>query len=231
MVEMPSIDKLKAMTIVSEEESEQEEKLPANSTISRDSIIESQREKNLRAISKNEDFQKASLMNDMRAVGAKLQEEENETWQHELENEYKQYELKKYKETLDYKTKKEKHIVKEKVKAEVAKQKYDIALARYGYLYKPQLKQICDDNGNPVLDKDGNPVTTVIPAKDFTPNKFINKTKELVNFYANLSDEIKKAIWVTLKLILIVGGIAVVGVALKMLVDWLVSAGVLNIAI
>lgn len=231
MVEMPSIDKLKAMTIVSEEESEQEEKLPANSTISRDSIIESQREKNLRAISKNEDFQKASLMNDMRAVGAKLQEEENETWQHELENEYKQYELKKYKETLDYKTKKEKHIVKEKVKAEVAKQKYDIALARYGYLYKPQLKQICDDNGNPVLDKDGNPVTTVIPAKDFTPNKFINKTKELVNFYANLSDEIKKAIWVTCKLFLVVGVIAAIGVALKALVDWLVSAGVLNIAI
>ena len=231
MVEMPSIDKLKAMTIVSEEEPEQEEKLPANSTISRDSIIESQREKNLRAISKNEDFQKASLMNDMRAVGAKLQEEENETWQHELENEYKQYELKKYKETLDYKTKKEKHIVKEKVKAEVAKQKYDIALARYGYLYKPQLKQICDDNGNPVLDKDGNPVTTVIPAKDFTPNKFINKTKELVNFYANLSDEIKKAICVTLKLVLIIGGIAIVGVGLKMLVDWLVGAGVLNIAI
>lgn len=231
MVEMPSIDKLKAMTIVSEEESEQEEKLPANSTISRDSIIESQREKNLRAISKNEDFQKASLMNDMRAVGAKLQEEENETWQHELENEYKQYELKKYKETLDYKTKKEKHIVKEKVKAEVAKQKYDIALARYGYLYKPQLKQICDENGNPVLDKDGNPVTTVIPAKDFTPNKFINKTKELVNFYANLSDEIKKAIWVTCKLFLVVGVIAAIGVALKALVDWLVSAGVLNIAI
>lgn len=218
------------MTIVSEEEPEQEEKIPANSTISRDSIIESQREKNLRAISKNEDFQKASLMNDMRSVGAKLQEEENETWQHELKNEYKQYELKKLKETLDYKTKKEKHIVKEKVKAEVAKQKYDIALARYGYLYKPQLKQICDDNGNPVLDKDGNPVTTVIPAKDFTPNKFINKTKELVNFYANLSDEIKKAIWVTCKFILFVGVVAIVGVGLKMLIDWLVSVGVLNIA-
>lgn len=230
MVEMPSIDELKALTNVSEEEPEQEEKIPANSTISRDSIIESQREKNLRAISKNEDFQKASLMNDMRSVGAKLQEEENETWQHELKNEYKQYELKKLKETLDYKTKKEKHIVKEKVKAEVAKQKYDIALARYGYLYKPQLKQICDDNGNPVLDKDGNPVTTVIPAKDFTPNKFINKTKELVNFYANLSDEIKKAIWVTCKFILFVGVVAIVGVGLKMLIDWLVSVGVLNIA-
>lgn len=230
MVEMPSIDELKALTNVSEEEPEQEEKIPENSTISRDSIIESQREKNLRAISNNEDFQKTSLMNDMRAVGAKLQEEENKTWEHELKNEYKQYELKKFKEALDYKTKKEKHIVKEKVKAEVAKQKYDIALARYGYLYKPQLKQICDDNGNPVLDKDGNPVTTVIPAKDFTPNKFINKTKELVNFYANLSDEIKKAIWVTCKFILFVGVVAIVGVGLKMLIDWLVSVGVLNIA-
>lgn len=227
MFEMTSIDKLKSMVVANEEEAKEEK--ASDITISRDSIIESQRAKNLRAISKNEDFQKASLMNDMRAVGAKMQEEENATLQHELENEYKQYELKKLKETLDYKTKKEKHIVKEKVKAEVAKQKYDIALARYGYLYKPQVKQLCDDNGEPVLDKDGNPITITVPSKDFTPNKFINKTKELVNFYDNLSDEIKKAIWVTLKITLVLGLIVGIGFGLKALIGWLAQSGALAV--
>lgn len=227
MFEMTSIDDLKSMIVANEEEAKEEK--ASNAAISRDSIIESQREKNLRAISKNEDFQKASLMNDMRAVGAKLQEEENETWERELENEHKQYELKKFKETLDYKTKKEKHIVKEKVKAEVAKQKYDIALARYGYLYKPQVKQLCDDNGEPVLDKDGNPITITVPSKDFTPNKFINKTKELVNFYDNLSDEIKKAIWVTLKIALALGLIVGIGFGLKALIGWLAQSGALAV--
>ena len=227
MLEMPSVDDIKALATVKEEQPKKEEVVPVGD-ISRESIIADQHKKNLAAIAENEDFKKVALSNDLRSVGAKLQAEENQTWNDELENDYKRYELSKKKEALDYKTKLEKNIVKEEVKAEVANKKYSVALARYGYLYKSQTKPVLDKNGDPVLDENGKPVTTTIPAKDFTPNKFINKTKELVAFYDNLSDEIKKVIWVSFKLVLV--GLGIVGLYFggKALVNWLESVGILN---
>ena len=227
MLEMPSVDDIKALATVKEEQPKKEVVVPADD-ISRESIIADQHKKNLAVIAENEAFQKVALSNDLRSVGAKLQAEENQTWNDELENEYKRYELSKKKEALDYKTKLEKNIVKDEVKAEVANKKYSVALARYGYLYKSQTKPVLDKNGDPVLDENGKPVTTTIPAKDFTPNKFINKTKELVAFYDNLSDEIKKVIWVSFKLLLV--GLGIVGLYFggKALINWLESVGILN---
>ena len=227
MLEMPSVDELKTLVEVSDKVEDKENLVPTT-TISDDSIIEEQHKKNLAAIAQNEEFKRASMTNDMRAVGAKLQKAENDTWDAELANEYKRYELNKRKEALDYKTKLEKNITKEQVKAEVANKKYDVALARYGYLYKPQVKQILDENGEPILDENGKPMTKVIPAKDFTPNKFINKTKELVNFYDNLSSQVKKAIWVSLKLVLVAGGIVALVFGFKALIGYLEQAGILN---
>lgn len=166
-----------------------------------DDIIGDQRKANLKAISKSDNFLRKSLEVDARTVNAELDKQANKTLDTEIQNEYKQYELKKLKEKLDYKTKLEKNIAKQEVKAEVAQKKYDIALKRYGYLYKPTVKQIVGDDGNPILDENGKPLTTVVPSKDFTPNKFINKTKELANYYDNLSDTAKKVIWSTIKFI------------------------------
>lgn len=227
MLEMPSVDDIKALATVKEEQPKKEAVVPVGD-ISRESIIADQHKKNLSVIAENEAFQKVALSNDLRSVGAKLQAEENQTWSDELENEYKRYELSKKKEALDYKTKLEKNIVKEEVKAEVANKKYSVAFARYGYLYKSQTKPVLDENGDPILDENGKPVTTTVPAKDFTPNKFINKTKELVVFYDNLSDEIKKVIWVSLKLVAV--GLGIVGLYFggKALVGWLESIGILN---
>ena len=226
MIEMPSIDEFKALA-TAEDVAKKEEIVPVED-ISGDKIIEKQRKKNLAAIAQNENFQKAAMMNDLRSVGAKLQKQENNTWDEELENDYKRYELSKKKEALDYKTKLEKNIVKEQVKAEVSQKKYEVALARYGYLYKQQTKPVLDANGDPVVDENGKPVMQVIPAKDFTPNKFINKTKELVAFYDNLSDQVKKAIGVTFKLFLIAGGLTLLYFGIKAGINWLSTIGVLN---
>lgn len=191
-------------------------------------IIGDQRKENLKAISQSSEFLRKSLEVDSRTVNAELDKQANITLDTEIQNEYKQYELKKLKEKLDYKTKLEKTISKQEVKAEVAQKKYDIALKRYGYLYKPTVKQIMDENGNPLLDENGNPITTIVPSKDFTPNKFINRTKELANYYANLSDTAKKVIWTTVKFVLFASAGSLVVWGLVAIFKRLATSGVLG---
>ena len=177
-------------------------------------IIEAQRAENLRKISESDVFKKKSAEVDVRKVNADLDKDANEVLSDELKNELDQYEIKKRKQALDYKQKLEKNVVKEEVKAEIASKRYETALKRYGYLYKPVYKDALDESGNPLLDEEGNKIKILVPNKDFTPNKFINRSKELANWYDNLSDTIKKAIWTTVKMSLFVG--------LGSLVIWLI---------
>lgn len=192
-----------------------------------ESVIEEQRQKNYAQIAKNEEFQKRSTEIDARAVGAKLDKDDNEAYQQELENQYARYELDKKKEALDYRMKLERKTTKEKVKADVAIIKRETALKRYGYLYKPTRKEVLDENGNPMKDEDGNIIYQEIPAKDFTPSKFINQTREFTNWYNNLSTSMQKLIKTTLKIVFF-GGLAALVVWLAVTgVKWLVDSGVL----
>ena len=192
-----------------------------------ESVIEAQRQINYERISENKDFQERSAVIDTRAVGAKLDKADNETYQQELENQYARYELDKKKEALDYRMKLERKTTKEKVKADVAEVKRAIALQRYGYLYKPTKKEVLDADGNTVKDENGNVVYQEIPAKDFTPSKFINWTKEFANWYGNLSKSMQNVIKTTLK-ILFFGGIAALliwGAVTGF--KWLIDSGIL----
>lgn len=233
MIEMTDFDKLKQ---------EQEQKIADEKSLSIqnanfpevasekktvESVIEEQRQKNYAQIAKNEEFQKRSTEIDARAVGAKLDKDDNEAYQQELENQYARYELDKKKEALDYRMKLERKTTKEKVKADVAIIKRETALKRYGYLYKPTRKEVLDENGNPMKDEDGNIVYQEIPAKDFTPSKFINQTREFTNWYNNLSTSMQKLIKTTLKIVFF-GGLAALVVWLAVTgVKWLVDSGVL----
>lgn len=170
-----------------------------------ESVIEEQRQKNYSEIAKNEKFQKRSTEIDARTVGAKLDKDDNEAYKQELENQYARYELDKKKEALDYRMKLERKTTKEKVKADVAEVKREIALQRYGYLYKPTKKEVLDADGNTVKDENGNVVYQEIPAKDFTPSKFINWTKEFANWYGNLSKSMQNVIKTTLKILFFCG--------------------------
>lgn len=156
-----------------------------------DDIVTKQRKKDLEAIAQNEQFQKQSLDINMRDVGAQLLQRQNEIEDKELRNELDRYRLKKEKEKLDYRTKKEKNIVREEVKADVFEKKLEVAEKRYGYLYEKE-----------------NDETKSMKYKNFTINKFVNRTKEFSNWYKSLSAEVRKIIWTTVKTFLIVGGIA-----------------------
>lgn len=192
-----------------------------------ESVIEEQRQKNYAEIAKSEKFQKRSTEIDARTVGAKLDKDDNEAYKQELENQYARYELNKKKEALDYRMKLERKTTKEKVKADVAIIKRETALKRYGYLYKPTKKEVLDENGNPLKDENGNIIYQEIPAKDFTPSKFINQTREFANWYNNLSTSMQKLIKTTLKIIFF-GGLAAILVWLAVTgVKWLVDSGIL----
>lgn len=94
-------------------------------------------------------------------------------------NELAEYELDCEKQQLAYRKKKEKKLIKEQAKANIQKQKIEVLQTRYGYLYK------LDENGKP---------------KDFVASKFVNKYKELCNWYATTSDGFKKIVKGTLKI-------------------------------
>lgn len=118
-------------------------------------------------------------------------------------NELAQYTLEIQKDQLDYRKKKEKKLIKEEVNAEIAEKKIEIQKKKYGYLYK--------------TDKDGNLI-------DFVPNTFVNKFRAVCHWYANLGGGIKKVLWTTIKIGLIVGGVFL---AIKGM-SWLANSGILD---
>ena len=181
-------------------------------------VVKQQKVQDLETIARNKDFQQKSLEINMRGVGAELHSEEVKILDKELQNELDTYILKKKKEELDYRAKKEKDIVRQDVKAQVFEKKYEIARKRYGYLYK----STWEDR----IDEDGNITKVEVPSKDFTPNKLINKLKEIAHYYNNLSATAQKMIWTTLKLVLVIGGVALVGWGLVEAVKFISSNGI-----
>lgn len=118
-------------------------------------------------------------------------------------NELAKYALDCQKEQLEYRKKKEKKLIKEQVNADIIEKQIEIQKKKYGYLYK--------------ADKDGNLI-------DFVPNSFVNKFRAVCHWYANLGGGIKKVLWTTIKIGLIVGGVflAVKGMS------WLANSGILE---
>lgn len=181
-------------------------------------VVKQQKAQDLSAIAKNKAFQEKSLGINMRGVGAELRSEEVRIEDKELQNELNAYILKKKKEELDYRAKKEKDIVRQEVKAEVFKKKYEIAKQRYGYLYQSKWED--------KLDEDGNTIKVEVPSKDFTPNKVINKLKEIAHYYNNLSKTAQKMIWTTIKLVFVLGGVALGGWLLWEGIKFISSMGI-----
>lgn len=182
-------------------------------------VVKLQKAQDLEAIARNKAFQEQSLGINMRGVGAELRSEEVRIENKELQNELEAYILKKKKEELDYRAKQEKDIVRQEVKAEVFKKKYEIAKQRYGYLYKSTWEE--------KLDEDGNTIKVEVPSKDFTPNKTINKFKEIAHYYNNLSKTAQKVIWTTVKLVLVLGGVALGGWLLFEVIKYISSSGII----
>lgn len=183
-------------------------------------VVNEQKQKDYKAISANEDFQRQSLSIHARGVSAALREEEVEIEDQELRNELQAYAVKKKKEELDYRAKKEKDIVRQEVKAQVFEKKYEIARKRYGYLYTSKTEKR--------TDADGNEYMVEVPPKDFTPNKVINKLKEITHYYNNLSKTAQHAIWITVKLVLVVGAVALVGWLGWELIKFISSNGIIK---
>lgn len=118
-------------------------------------------------------------------------------------NELAKYALDCKKEQLEYRKKKEKKLIKEQVNADIIEKKIEIQKKKYGYLYK--------------TDKDGNLI-------DFVPNGFVNKFRAICYWYANLGNGIKKVLWTTIKIGLIIGSVFLVIKGM----GWLANSGILD---
>lgn len=148
--------------------------------------IHAQYDKNKEQLLANDDFKNLTQQIIERSAKAELTKDMLAILSEEQKNELSAYLLQCEKQKLDYRKKKEKKVVLEEVKAEVAEKKINALKRRYGYLYK------LDENGQP---------------KDFIANKFVNKYKELINWWDGTSDGFKKIVKGILKVVLW-GGIA-----------------------
>lgn len=188
------------------------------------SLIEEQRKKNIKDLSENADFQKASYLVDEQKVVTELARQQITTEEVKLENELRTYVLKKQKEQLAYRKRKEKKLIKAEVKAEVKEAKRIIAEKRFGYLYE-------EDGTYTTTNKTENGETITITHtkyKDFSPSYTINKMKEIQNWYKNQTEIVQKIIWNTVKLVTFGGlGAAVIFIIIKGL-KWLSQSGILN---
>lgn len=131
----------------------------------------------------------------------------------EFDNDFEKYKLEKKKELLNRKIKFEKSLIKEKVKAEIKEEKRKIAIKRYGYL-----TPLFDKDNNIVRDEKGD---IKVDYSKFTPNKFSNVIKEFEYNYNNLNKTTRKIIWGTIKTVLLISAISLVGYLLYLGGSWL----------
>lgn len=99
----------------------------------------------------------------------------------EQQNALAQYYLECQKKQLEYRRKKEKKVIIEETEAEIQKRKFEALWLRYGYMYKNK--------------------------ENFIPSKTYNQTKEISNWWNGTSDNFKKIVKGTIK-VLIWGAIA-----------------------
>lgn len=176
-----------------------------------DSVIEKQRQKNLNEISENADFKKISRTLDEESVKTELERQTLEILDQKQKNDLANFKLKLLKKAL-----------REQVKTEVYAVKLKNAQNRYGYLYETETVEIVDEEGETKYET---------RYKSFTISKFINRYKEFVNWYKNLTVETQKFIWATVKFIIRTGILVAIGFAIYGVVKWLLDSGMLNIAI
>lgn len=176
-----------------------------------DSVIEKQRQKNLNEISENADFKKISRTLDEESVKTELERQTLEILDQKQKNDLANFKLKLLKKAL-----------REQVKTEVYAVKLKNAQNRYGYLYETETVEIVDEEGETKYET---------RYKSFTISKFINRYKEFVNWYKNLTAETQKFIWTTVKFLVRTGIVLAIGVAIYYVVKWLLDSGMLNIAI
>ena len=189
-----------------------------------DSLIESQRKKNIEQLSNDVEFQRASYMVDEQRVAAELASQQIDNEQKKLENELKTYILKTQKAQLDYRKKMERRLIRQGVKAEIKQAKRLIAERRFGYLYQ-------EDGTYTTIEKDQNGNSVEVQHtkyKDFSPSYTINKMKEIQNWYKNQTEIVQKAIWNTVKFVIFGGlGVGIIYIVIKAL-KWLSQSGILN---
>lgn len=122
----------------------------------------------------------------------------------EQKNELAKFILDCEKEKLNFRKRKEKKVIIENVKADIFNQKVDALKKKYGYLYKK------DENGEIV---------------GFVPNKLYNKYAAFVNWWDNTTNDFKKIVKGTLKVVFWAGVVAVVVLVGYHIFDWVSSIG------
>lgn len=184
-------------------------------------IVEKQQIQDIESFKESNEFKDASKQLAERKVLSEFKKEALAVLSTENENQLQEYILKKEKERLDYIMDKEKPLIREKAKADLMEQRKKIAEQRYGYLYKREIVDDIDENGNKIQR---------VQYKDFTSSKFLNTLKELATKYNNLSDTTKKVIWTTFKTVLIIGAIALVCYIGFKGISALINSGILQFA-
>ena len=122
----------------------------------------------------------------------------------EQKNELAKFILDCEKEKLNFRKRKEKKVIIENVKADIFNQKVEALKKKYGYLYKK------DENGEIV---------------GFVPNKIYNKYAAFVNWWDNTTNDFKKIVKGTLKVVFWAGVVAVVVLVGYHIFDWVSSVG------
>lgn len=176
-----------------------------------DSVIEEQRQKDFQAIAQNTKFQELSATINASDIEARL-----ETADLAVQGQKQKNELERYKLRI------QKRVLREKEKADVYAIKLKNAQARWGYLYQTETVETVDENGNKIEE---------VRYKSFTTSKFINRYKEFVNWYKNLTAETQKVIWATVKFVIKTGILVAIGFAIYGVVKWLLDSGLLNIVV
>lgn len=151
--------------------------------------------------------------------------------QEQLANELKAEAIKtlsdKQKNELNaYILKQEKRIQKQVADSEIMAKKVESAKKRYGYLYYIEAKTIDEAGRETILkDENGQPIF-VMDMKAFTPNRTVNRFREIANIYKNLNEDTRRIIKATIKTLLWVGVIAIAGVLIWQAFEWLIAKGV-----
>lgn len=138
-------------------------------------IIKTEYERNLQEQKNSEEITQATKQVTERKIKAELVKDMLVVMNEEQKNELAQYYLECEKKTLAYRKRKEKKIIIEEVSAEIQKRKFNALWLRYGYMYADQ--------------------------KSFVPNKLHNIGKEISIWWNGASDNFKRVVKGTIKLV------------------------------
>lgn len=151
--------------------------------------------------------------------------------QEQLANELKAEAIKtlsdKQKNELNaYILKQEKRIQKQVADSEIMAKKVESAKKRYGYLYYVEAKTTDEYGREQVLKDDNGQPIFVMDMKSFTPNRTVNRFREIANIYKNLNEDTRRIIKASIKTLVLLGAIAIAGVLIWQGLEWLISKGV-----